>query len=136
MSTPYLIIVVAMGYTRQSAAIGLALIAFLCLEKKNLLGFIWWILLATLFHKTALILLVAAISLIQDIKTIFGKFIAFLLIALSGIGLFYTFLSPQLDFFVYGYEEQAMQSQGAGIRVAMIVLPALFINCLSKQISA
>ena len=75
VSTPYLIIVVAMGYTRQSAAIGLALIAFLYLEKKSLPGFIWWILLATMFHKTAIILIVAAIMIIQDAKTIFNKII-------------------------------------------------------------
>ena len=56
VSFPYLITVVAMGYTRQSVAIGLSMIAIIVLTKQRLFIFSFLILLAALFHKTALLL--------------------------------------------------------------------------------
>lgn len=133
VSTPYLIIVVAMGYTRQSVAIGLALIAFLYLEKKNIVKFFLGILLATLFHKTALVMLAAALPVMGDVKGALKKIIFFLATILAAVGLIYTFLAPRLDFFIYGYEQQAMQSQGAAIRVAMVIIPSLILIFFQKK---
>lgn len=57
-SLPYIIITVSMGYTRQSAAIGLVLIAFVNLMKNNKFNFLFWILLALTFHKSSILLLI------------------------------------------------------------------------------
>ena len=56
VATPYLLIVVGMGYSRQSIAIGFALIALSIWNQKNIIKFFVIISLATLFHKSAAIL--------------------------------------------------------------------------------
>lgn len=55
---PYFILVVSMGYTRQSVAIAIALWAFYLLSENKNIKFITFILLAFLFHKTAILLLI------------------------------------------------------------------------------
>ena len=53
VATPYLIIVVYMGYTRQSAAIGFCLLAILSLERERFWSAIGLVMLGGLFHLTA-----------------------------------------------------------------------------------
>ncbi|WP_242218916.1 EpsG family protein [Shinella zoogloeoides] len=53
VATPYLIIVVYMGYTRQSAAIGICMLAILSLEREHFWSAIGFVMLAALFHLTA-----------------------------------------------------------------------------------
>lgn len=55
---PYLILSVSMGFTRQSVAIGLGMVAITHLFRNNKYSFLIWIFLALLFHKSALILLI------------------------------------------------------------------------------
>ena len=55
ISFPYLILVVSMGYTRQSVAIALILVALKYALEKRLKLFFIFSLLAILFHKTAII---------------------------------------------------------------------------------
>jgi hypothetical protein len=43
LAFPYLVVVVAMGYTRQGVAIGLEMLALLALERDRLLPFLGWI---------------------------------------------------------------------------------------------
>lgn len=66
VAVPYLIIVVFMGYTRQSAAIGLCLLAFMSLERAHFWRSLGWIILASLFHWSALgfALCICALSLV------------------------------------------------------------------------
>ena len=52
VSVPYLIIVVAMGYTAQSLAFGMALLAYIQLEKKCYFRFFIFILIGFFFHKS------------------------------------------------------------------------------------
>jgi hypothetical protein len=61
VSAPYLVVVVFMGYTRQSAAVGLVMIAILLLERKNILYAALFIMLAGLFHRTAALFLLPII---------------------------------------------------------------------------
>lgn len=55
---PYLCLSVSMGYTRQSAAIGLGMIAIVHLFKNNKYNFLFWVLMSVLFHKSAILLLI------------------------------------------------------------------------------
>ena len=57
VAVPYLIIVVVMGYSRQAVAIGLFLLAVTYLDKEKFGIYVILILIAALFHKTALLLL-------------------------------------------------------------------------------
>lgn len=54
ISMPYLITVVAMGYTRQSAAFGLVLLGLDALFNRRVWSFILLVSIASLFHKTAI----------------------------------------------------------------------------------
>jgi len=133
LSIPYLLIVVAMGYTRQSVAIGFMMMAFLSLETYNLPAFFIQVGAATIFHKTALVMLIMAMPAILSGGKIINRIIAFLVLLIVGLSLFYTFLAPRFDFYLHGYEGKAMQSQGAAIRVAMVVFPALILAIFRKH---
>jgi hypothetical protein len=50
VAVPYLVIVVTMGYTRQGVAIGLAMLALAALDRGSVLGFGFFIVVASLFH--------------------------------------------------------------------------------------
>jgi len=133
LSIPYLVIVVAMGYTRQSVAIGFAMLAILALEKSKLRKFFLYLALAALFHKTVVIMSAAALPSIGKGGKLEDKIMKALIILLIAASLAYTLLLPRFDFYLYGYEEQAMQSQGAGIRVAMNAIPALLLIIFQRR---
>ena len=57
---PYIILSVSMGYTRQSVAIGFAMVAIVHLFKGNKYNFLVWLFIALLFHKSAILLLIFA----------------------------------------------------------------------------
>ena len=124
LAFPYLVTVVAMGYSRQGVAIGLEMIALLALQRDRLLQFLAWIALATTFHRTALVLLILpAATLSPNLR--FGQLIRLALLAGAGYGLYSTVIAPDIDYYVQGYLEAEYQSQGALIRVALCLLPAL-----------
>lgn len=133
VSIPYLVIVVGMGYTKQSVALGLFMPACLFLGNQKIVRFSILIFIASLFHKTAVILMIAALPSLLARNTFIGKLTSFLVIASSSLGAFYLFLAPKLDFLIYGYEDQAMQSQGAGIRVAMVFIPGVMMILFSGR---
>ena len=118
LAVPYLITVVAMGYTRQAVAIGLAMAAIAdVIRGATVLRPIAYIALATLFHKTALILLP-----LLSIAT--GASLVWTIAAVPPAlyGLFQTFLAPSLEHLVAGYIDTQYSSSGAAIRVALVML--------------
>lgn len=133
ISIPYLVIVVSMGYTRQSVAIGFAMLALLSLEKCKLRKFFFLIACAALFHKTAVVLLLLGIPQMLASKKIVNKLATLSFGLAAATSLAYSFLLPRLDRYISGYEDLAYQSQGAGIRVAMCVLPALIFLLSSRR---
>jgi hypothetical protein len=124
LAFPYLVIVVAMGYSRQGVAIGLELLALLALQRDRLLQFLAWIALAATFHRTVLVLLVLPASTLSG-SLRFSQLIRLGLLVGAGYGLYSVVLAPDLDYYVQGYLEAEYQSQGALIRVALCLLPAL-----------
>ncbi|MBA6412282.1 EpsG family protein [Parahaliea sp. F7430] len=118
---PYLVIVISMGYTRQSVAIGLSMLAFYFLIHRGLLGFITSIVIASLFHKTAIILIPVALLMNTKHKI----FRAFLLLVLSLL-LYFTLLSDSVDALYKNYVLSEYHSTGALIRVLMCFFPAIF----------
>lgn len=121
---PYLVVVVAMGYSRQGVAIGLELLGLLAIERDRLLQFLGWIALAALFHRTVLVLLILPAATLTG--TLRGtQMIRLALLAGAGYGLYSSLLAPDIDYYVQGYLEAEYQSQGALIRVALCLLPAL-----------
>jgi hypothetical protein len=123
VSVPYLITVVAMGYTRQGVAIGIGMIAMIALDRGKTIRFIFWIAIAALFHKSAIILI--PMAFLSKTKK---RFITFCWVFLAGFTLFILLLQEASSFLIYGYIESQYQSAGATIRIAMNAVPgAIFL---------
>jgi len=128
VAVPYLITVVAMGYTRQGVAIGIAMIAMVALGQGNTFRFILWIALGALFHKSAIILVPMAI-LASSKRRVFTM----LWVAISSLILYILLLQEAMSFLIYGYIESQYQSSGAAIRIAMNALPATLFLVFRKR---
>jgi hypothetical protein len=128
VAVPYLITVVAMGYTRQGVAIGIAMVAMTALSQGGIFRFVLWIALAATFHKSAIILLPMAV-LANSKRRIF----TLLWVGLTSIILFALMVQEALSFLMGGYIEDAMQSSGAGIRIAMNAVPAALFLLFRKR---
>lgn len=124
-AVPYLVIVVAMGYSRQGVAIGLVMLGLVALTRdQSTVKFVIWTALAATFHKTALILVpIAALSSDR------GRLWTVAWVGGATVLLYWLFLQDNVDNLVTNYIEAGYQSQGATIRVAMNALPAaLFLR--------
>jgi hypothetical protein len=125
---PYLIMIVAMGYSRQGVAIGLAMLALSALVLNKTFKFASWILVAMLFHKSAIILLPFLIF-IKNKK----RLINFFGIAIIFILSFFLFISERLDDLNNGYLVSEYDSSGALVRVLMNALPSCFFIYYRKR---
>ncbi len=121
---PYLTTVVAMGYTRQAAAIGFGMLALLALADKNKRKFSAYLFLAFLFHKTAIFFLLIPLLILSIDAIESGKIINFVLLLILGLFVLVT-ASVLSQEFIGGYIEAQMQSSGALIRLTMNLFPAL-----------
>lgn len=128
VALPYLITVVAMGYSRQGVAIGLAMLGLVALTNKNVLKFVLWVGLASMFHKTAVILLPLAI-----LAGTRRWFLTVFWVVLSAALLFRLLLQESVDGLVAGYIYAHYESTGAAIRVAMNALPAALFLLLRRR---
>ena len=128
VAIPYLITVVAMGYTRQGAVIGIAMIAMNALGQGSALRFVLWIAFAATFHKSAIVLVPLAI-LANTRRRIF----TLLWVGVAGFILFALMVQEALTFLLSGYVESEMQSSGAGIRIAMNAFPAALFLVFRKR---
>lgn len=130
VAIPYLVIVVAIGYTRQGVAIGLILAGLASYVRKgSVLRFAAYVALAATFHKTAVVAL-PLVALANERGRLVG-----LLIAGSMTYLFYNFfLSASVGRLVTNYIDARYAAEGAGIRVAMSVLPAVLFLLNSRRL--
>ena len=124
LAFPYLITVVAMGYSRQGVAIGLEMLGLLALQRDQLFRFLGWIALAATFHRTVLVLLILPTATLSP-SLRFSQLFRLALLAGAAYGLYSAILAPDLDYYRQGYLEAEYQSQGALIRVVLSLLPAL-----------
>lgn len=123
VAVPYLVIVVAMGYTRQGVAIGLSMLGLVSLARNgSTLRFVFWIVFAATFHKTA-VLLIPIAALTSDR----GRWWTIIWVAAAAVAAYYVLLADRVDALVYGYIESDYDSGGAVIRTAMNVLPAMLL---------
>jgi hypothetical protein len=122
VAMPYLVIVVGMGYTRQAVAVGLAMLGLSALEKKQMVWFAFWVLLAASFHKSAVLLFpIAALASTRN------RIWTALWIGLVTIGAYYLFLEESIDHLQYVYLEREYQSEGALVRLLMNAVPAVLL---------
>jgi hypothetical protein len=126
---PYLVIVVAMGYTRQSVALGCWMVGLVALQRGSWMKFTAWVLLGALFHKSAVILLPLPIILARRHRV---------LTAMAVLGIFalsyLALLQESMDDFYAGYIEAEYQSEGAYVRLLMCVVPAVILLLTWKRL--
>ena len=122
VAVPYLLIVLGMGYTRQGVALGLAMVGMVALAHKETRGFVVWVALGALFHKSAVVLIPLGM-LAAPGRRIWNV----LWVGLAGAALFTTLLSDSVDSLVTNYFEAQYQSEGALVRVMMNVVPAVIL---------
>jgi hypothetical protein len=128
VAVPYLIIVVAMGYTRQGVAIGLAMAAMVAVGQGNTFRFILWIALAALFHKSAIILIPMAI-----LASTKRRILTLIWVTVAGLILYALLLQEAASFLIFGYLESQYQSSGAAVRIAMNAVPGALFLLLRKR---
>jgi hypothetical protein len=127
VAVPYLVVVVAMGYTRQGVAIGLVMLGLVSLDKGNMAKFVIWVSVAALFHKTALILIPMAIFAGRK------NWMALAGVLLTAVLMFFLLLAEHADHLILGYITDQMASSGAAIRIAMNAVPALVFLVFRKR---
>lgn len=128
-AVPYMLIVVGMGYTRQSAALGLALYGLVALSEGRVRVFIVCVAIGALFHKSAVLLMpVAALAASRN------RFLTSALVAASVGLLYYLLLLDTAESMWRNYVEEQMQSQGGLIRVVMNLVPALILVVFRRRL--
>ena len=121
VAVPYLIIVVAMGYSRQGVAIGLAMLGLAALESRGVFKFVLWVALAAMFHKSAIILIPLAVVAVAGTR---HRLLTLIWVGLAAVMLYGLLLMEYLDSLVSGYIGDQYESSGAAIRIAMNALPS------------
>jgi EpsG family len=128
VAVPYLVIVVAMGYTRQGTAIGLAMLGLVALSERRLLRFVLFVAFAAMFHKTAVILMPLAV-----LAGTRQKLWTALWVGLSFALFYFLLLESSVESLRSGYIDAQMQSEGAGLRLSMNGLPAVLFLWLRRH---
>lgn len=128
VAVPYLVIVVAMGYTRQAAAIGVVCFGLADASERSLKRMVICVAIATLFHKTAILMLPVMIAPVATRKPLYG-----LLGCVLFAALFLVFLRGNSDKLITNYAQSNYDSQGAAIRIAMNVLAASVLLLLRRR---
>ena len=135
MAIPYLVIVVACGYTRQAASIGFLLFGYTALGNGKILKFILFCILGALFQKTSLIALPLAISSITSSKKLSSKIFNLSLLGIALYTLYRTFLLRYVDTFYNAYIISEMQSEGAIIRVTLNLIPGIIFLLFGHRLN-
>lgn len=128
---PYIIIVVAMNYARQSVAIGFAMIGIYYLVYKfNNIKFILFLFLAFLFHKSAIFLILfLPFVYMKKMKFKSKKFYIFIALILIFFAYLFKYYFTHLQTL---YFSNTMFSSGVFIRIAIHLLP-LFIYVIYRK---
>jgi len=125
---PYLILVLGMGYTRQAVSVGLILLSLIALERRAFVRYVLFIALATLFHRSALIMIPLGFMLFTK-----GWFTRSLLILIVAYVLWDGLVAEEVDEMWQTYVEGQMVSQGAQIRVLMNLVPSIILLAYFKD---
>ncbi len=129
VATPFLIIVVGMGYTRQAAAMGFLMIGLSkIIDRRPPIQFILWTLAGALFHRTVLIFV--PVMLVAGVR---NKVASSALVLCSLILAYFVVLPGAMDQYGAGYIRQTYTAAGAGIRVLMNVVPAVLLLVFSHR---
>ncbi len=122
VAVPYTVIVLAMGYSRQAIALGLAMLGLVALGRKSTLWFVFWVVLAATFHKSAVLLLpIAALA------TTNNRIWTAIWLGIVALLAYRLLLQDSAHSLYVNYIEARYQSQGALLRLSMNAVPAAIL---------
>ena len=122
VAVPYLLTVVAMGYSRQAVALGFAMLGLVFLGRKQSFWFVFWVVLGATFHKSAVLLLpIAALASTRN------RYLTAFWVGLIAVLAYAVLLQDDVDNLYQNYVVAEYQSQGALIRTAMNLVPAVIL---------
>lgn len=128
IAVPYLVTVVAMGYTRQAAALGFLFVAISTFRNSNQIRYVVLVLLAALFHKTVLFFLPLGLLVTTQRNTVKAA------AGIAALTLFLLLLlKERYDELWYQYVEAGMTSEGGQIRVLMNAVAAIVLLVTRKN---
>lgn len=114
IAVPYLIIVVGIGYTRQSAAIGLFFLAILSIERGKIAKYLFWVALAALLHKSAIVMAPLGILSVSRNRTL-SLLVTAAILPIA----YFIFLAEHVDTLTQRYVTRQLDSGGASIRLLL-----------------
>lgn len=129
VATPYLVIVVAMGYSRQGVAIGCLMLGLVAISNHSFGKFLFWTMVATAFHRSALVVLP-----LVGLAYTHNRVLVVALGAVATVVAYYMFVVSGLEGMIMNYSENEYESQGAVIRAAMNAIPAALYLLSMKRI--
>ncbi len=123
VAIPYLVIVIAMGYTRQAVALGILMAGLASFHRNaSTLRFAAYVAVAALFHKTA----VVAFPLVA-LASPRNRVLNLLTVAATSVLLYDVFLGDAMEQFVKHYVKTHYSSQGASVRIMMTLIAAILL---------
>lgn len=129
VATPFLIVVVGMGYTRQAAALGCLMAGLASLiDRRPPMRFVAWVILGALFHRTVLVFIP-----IMFIGGTSNKLVSYSLVVLSVVLAYFTVLPAAIDLYAPGYIHEEISAAGAAVRVLMDVVPAAMVILFGRR---
>ena len=128
VAIPYLVMIVAMGYTRQGIAIGCAMVGLVALGRQQFIKFLVWVFLAAAFHKSAVLLIPIA-----GLAAVKRKLFVGLLAGATTLLAYQLMLEDAVEAFQVNYLEAEYQSEGAFVRLAMNALPAAVLLLFRRR---
>lgn len=128
VAVPYLVIVVAMGYTRQGVALGLIMAGLVALKNKSIFWFVVCVALGATFHRSAVLIFpIVALSASRN------RWWTAVWVGLFALGLYKVLLEKDAELLYKNYIEAGYQSQGAAVRLLMNALPAAIFLIWRKR---
>ena len=130
---PYFIVVVSIGYVRQSVAIALIMLGLTYIFREKFIKFIFITILAATFHKSAAFFII----LLFLFKNFYTKINLFAFILVLCLFYYYVFASNlydnQIKAMVFNYLLYSYNSDGAFIRIVMSLLPSIIFLLYQKR---
>jgi hypothetical protein len=123
VATPFLIIVIGMGFSRQAAALGFLMAGLAAFIRTGSLSrFVLLAIAGSLFHRTVLVFIPIII-----IATGRSKFLSAFLCVVAVVLIYFTVVSSSMEYYQQGYLQGRFDAAGASVRIIMNVLPALVL---------
>ena len=127
-AVPYMVVVVAMGYERQSVALGFGMLAMLAFGERSVVRFVAFVLIGALFHKTLLFIL-PLVVLINGLR--FNWLSVLTLVATGLLG--GRVILGNTDYYLHVYQNKYMTSAGGLTRILVTALAGVVFLAFIRQ---